>query len=50
MMKVPRSHCELSAEKLLKQFPNVPHIKDAMKNLFESVVQKTDKAFGYYNE
>lgn len=40
MMKVPRSHCELSAEKLLKQFPNIPHIKDAMKNLFEAVVQK----------
>jgi dTDP-4-dehydrorhamnose reductase len=40
MMKVPRSHCELSAEKLLKQFPDVPHIKDAMKNLFEAVAKE----------
>lgn len=39
MTKVPRSHCELSAEKLLKQFPHVPHIRDAMKNLFEAVAQ-----------
>lgn len=40
MMKVPRSHCQLSAEKLLKQFPNIPHIKDAMQSLFEAVAKR----------
>lgn len=40
MMKVPRSHCELSAEKLLKQFPTIPHIKDAMRDLFIAVAKR----------
>jgi dTDP-4-dehydrorhamnose reductase len=46
MMKVPRSHCELSAAKLLKQFPGVPHIKDAMKHLFEAVAKNRSLSTG----
>lgn len=40
VMKVPRSHCHLSAQKLLKEFPNIPDIHDAMIKLFTAVVRE----------
>ncbi len=35
ILKVGRSNCELSAAKLLKEFPGIPNIKDSLKLLFE---------------
>jgi dTDP-4-dehydrorhamnose reductase len=34
MLKARRANAELSAEKLLKRYPNVPCIKDSLKTLF----------------
>lgn len=36
IMKVPRSHCHLSAQKLLNEFPDIPDINEAMIKLFEA--------------
>ena len=37
IMKVPRSHCHLSAQKLLNEFPDIPDINEAMIKLFEAI-------------
>ncbi len=37
IMKVPRSHCHLSAQKLLNEFPNIPDINEAIIKLFETI-------------
>lgn len=34
ILKVPRSNCELSANKLLKEFPGIPPIQQSIKNVF----------------
>lgn len=34
ILKARRANAELSADKLLKLYPNIPHIKDALANLF----------------
>lgn len=36
ILAVPRSNCELSAAKLLKEFPHIPHIQDSLKKLLGS--------------
>ncbi len=36
MLKVPRSNCELSAKKLMKHFPGIPHIQDSVSKLFQN--------------
>lgn len=33
ILAVPRSNCELRADKLLKEFPNIPHIHDSLEAL-----------------
>lgn len=35
MLKVPRSNCELDAQKLLKEFPHIPNIHDSVLNIFK---------------
>ncbi len=40
ILRVPRSHCELSAKKLLEKFPDIPNIKNSMKSLFLDIAQK----------
>jgi len=39
VMKVPRSHCHVSAQKLLNEFPNIPDVKDAMERLFKAIAK-----------
>lgn len=34
ILLVPRSNCELSAKKLLQEFPNIPHIQDSIIKVF----------------
>lgn len=36
ILAVPRSNCELSAEKLLKEFPQIPHIQDSLRKILAS--------------
>lgn len=38
-LKVPRSNCELSAAKLLKEFPSIPHIQDSIIRVFEEIAK-----------
>ncbi len=34
ILKAGRSNCELDASKLLREFPQIPHVKDSIKNVF----------------
>lgn len=36
ILKAKRANAELSANKLLKLYPNIPHIKDSITNLFKN--------------
>lgn len=40
ILKARRANAELSAEKLLKLYPNIPHIKDSLINLFKKIAAK----------
>lgn len=42
ILKVPRSNCELSAAKLLKEFPNIPNIKDSIGSVFLKIKNKNN--------
>lgn len=37
ILAAPRSNCELSADKLLKEFPNIPHIQDSIVKVFQEM-------------
>ncbi len=39
LLKVPRSHCHLSANKLLREFPDVPNLKDSIHKIFLAMKQ-----------
>ncbi|MEX0939744.1 MAG: NAD-dependent epimerase/dehydratase family protein [Candidatus Babeliales bacterium] len=43
ILKVPRSNCELSAKKLLSEFPQIPHIQDSIRNVFLRIKTKENK-------
>jgi 3,5-epimerase/4-reductase len=43
ILEVPRSNCELSAEKLLKEFPQVPHIKESIVAVFREIAKQYKK-------
>lgn len=40
ILKARRANAELSAAKLLHYYPHVPHIKDSLAKLFQSIVQE----------
>lgn len=42
ILKARRANAELSADKLLKLYPNIPHIKDALAKLFIESKKHTD--------
>lgn len=39
-LKAPRSNCELDASKLLKECPEIPHIKESIIRVFERMQKK----------
>lgn len=43
ILAVPRSNCELSAEKLLNEFPQVPHIKESIATVFKEIANQRKK-------
>ena len=43
ILKAGRSNNELDASKLLKEFPEIPHIKDSIIKVFERMAQTTKK-------
>lgn len=43
ILKVPRSNCELSANKLLKEFPFIPSIQNSIINIFLEIQRKSGK-------
>lgn len=42
ILAAPRSNCELCADKLLKEFPNIPHIQNSIVKVFQEM-QKTQQ-------
>lgn len=40
ILLVPRSNCELSAEKLLQEFPTIPNIQDSIIKVFLKIKEK----------
>jgi nucleoside-diphosphate-sugar epimerase len=40
ILAAPRSNCELSADKLLKEFPNLPNIQDSIVKIFLAMQQR----------
>jgi hypothetical protein len=43
ILKVPRSNAELSADKLLKLYPDIPHIKDSLAECFKIIKKRIQK-------
>lgn len=43
ILKVPRSNCELSVQKLLGEFPNIHPIQNSIVQVFERIKQKKEK-------
>lgn len=39
-LKVPRANNELSVEKLLKEFPHIPHIKESIQKVFINIKRR----------
>lgn len=42
ILKARRSNAELSAEKLLSYYPDVPHVKQSLRNIFETIKKNTN--------
>lgn len=40
ILAAPRSNCEISADKLLKEFPNIPNIQDSILKVFQEMHTK----------
>lgn len=45
LLKIPRSNCELSANKLLREFPDIPHIQKSIIHIFEKIAQQKQGDF-----
>jgi len=43
ILKVPRSNCELSAEKLLHEFPHIPNIQNSIVSVFLQIKSKQNR-------
>lgn len=42
VLKAKRSNCELSVQKLLKEFPHIPHVQDSIHKIFVKLAKDKD--------